>query len=148
MVDYEKPKDRPEIGVFYGFDHVTFWVGNAKQAASYYCSRLGFEYEAYQGLETGERQFATHVVRNGQICFAFRTPLNPEGHGEWYKQYEKHGDGVKDVAFTVDDAAGIFKKAVERGATPVMEPYELKDDNGTVLMATVKTYGDTTHTFV
>jgi len=119
MVDYEKPKERPAIGVFYGFDHVTFWVGNAKQAASFYCSRLGFEYEAYQGLETGCRDFATHVVRNGQICFAFRTPLNPSGHEEWQKQYAKHGDGVKDVAFTVDDAAGIFKKAVERGAVAV-----------------------------
>ena len=76
-VDYEKPKIRPEIGQFYGFDHVTFWVGNAKQAASYYCSRLGFEYLAYQGLETGERQYATHVIKNGDIVFAFKSPLNP-----------------------------------------------------------------------
>jgi len=147
-MDYEKPTERPEIGVFYGFDHVTFWVGNAKQAASYYCSRLGFEYEAYQGLETGTRDFATHVVRNGAICFAFKTPLNPSGHDEWQKQYALHGDGVKDVAFTVDDSAGIFNKAVSRGATPVHEPHELKDENGSVIMSTVKTYGDTTHTFV
>jgi 4-hydroxyphenylpyruvate dioxygenase len=55
---------------------------------------------------------------------------------------------VKDVAFTVFDAAGLFKKAVERGATPVNEPFELKDENGSVIMSTVKTYGDTTHTFV
>lgn len=147
-MDYEKPTERPEIGVFYGFDHVTFWVGNAKQAASYYCSRLGFEYEVYQGLETGNRDFATHVVKNGAITFAFKTPLNPTGHEDWYAQYAKHGDGVKDVAFTVDDSAGIFKKAVERGATPVAEPYELKDDDGSVILSTVKTYGDTTHTFV
>lgn len=31
-------------------DHVTFWVGNAKQAAAYYTSRFGFEYYAYKGL--------------------------------------------------------------------------------------------------
>ena len=148
MVDYEKPTERPAIGVFYGFDHVTFHVGNAKQAASYYCSRLGFEYEAYQGLETGHRDYAQHVVKNGTICFVFKTPLNPSGHEEWYKEYALHGDGVKDVAFTVDDAAGIYKKAVERGATSVKEPYELKDENGSVIMASVKTYGDTTHTFV
>jgi len=74
--------------------------------------------------------------------------LNPTGNEEWYKEYALHGDGVKDVAFTVDDAAGIYKKAVERGAVSVKEPYELKDDEGTVIMATVKTYGDTTHTFV
>jgi len=47
MVDYEKPKERPAIGVFYAFDHIKFHVGNAKQAASYYTTRFGFEYVAY-----------------------------------------------------------------------------------------------------
>lgn len=61
---------------------------------------------------------------------------------------EKHGDGVRDVAFCVDDAAGIYKKAVERGAQSVHEPKETSDDNGSVIMASVKTYGDTIHTFV
>jgi 4-hydroxyphenylpyruvate dioxygenase len=60
----------------------------------------------------------------------------------------KHGDGVKDVAFTVDDSAGIFNKAVSRGAVPVHEPKTIKDDKGEVIISTVKTYGDTTHTFV
>jgi len=118
-MDYEKPTERPEIGVFYGFDHVTLWVGNAKQAASYYCSRLGFEYVAYAGLETGNREQATHVVKNGEITFVFTSPLNPTGHDEFAQHLTKHGDGVKDVAFTVDDSAGIFNKAVSRGATPV-----------------------------
>jgi len=147
MVDYEKPTERPEIGVFYGFDHVVFWVGNAKQAASFYCSRMGFEYVAYQGLETGEREWCTHVVRQGDIVFAFKSPLNPD-HKEFSEHHSKHGDGVKDVAFTVDDAAGIYNKAVSRGATSVREPTEMKDDNGAVLVASVKTYGDTIHTFV
>jgi len=79
----------------------------------------------------------THVVVNGNIKFAFRSPLNPTGHEEWYKQYEKHGDGVKDVAFTVDDSAGIYGKAVERGAKSVMEPKELKDEFGTVIVSSV-----------
>lgn len=147
-MDYEKPTERPEIGVFFGFDHVTFWVGNAKQAASYYCSRLGFEYVAYQGLETGNRDYATHVVKNGNICFAFRSPLNPEGHEEFAAHHTQHGDGVKDVAFTVDDSAGIFNKAVSRGAAPVMEPTKMEDEHGVVILSTVRTYGDTTHTFV
>ena len=147
-MDYAKPTERPEIGVFHAFDHVTFWVGNAKQAASYYCSRLGFEYVAYQGLETGNRDFATHVVKNGNICFAFKSPLNPTGHEEFAAHHAKHGDGVKDVAFTVDDSAGIFNKAVSRGATAVMEPTKMNDDFGEVILSTVKTYGDTTHTFV
>jgi len=148
MVDYEKPTIRPEIGRFDGFDHVTFWVGNALQMASFYCARLGFQYLAYQGLETGHRDYATHVVHNGKVRFAFKTPYQPEGHEDFSAHHHKHGDGVKDVAFTVDDSAGIFSKAVSRGATPVMEPTTLQDDDGVVIVSSVKTYGDTTHTFV
>jgi len=149
MVDYEKPTERPAIGVFYGFDHARFWVGNAKQAAAFYTSRMGFEYVAYQGLETGNRDFVTHVIKNGEICFAFTSPLDPQNpDSEFAAHHAKHGDGVKDIAFTVDDAAGIYNKAVERGAVSVQEPKTLEDENGKVITASVKTYGDTIHTFV
>jgi 4-hydroxyphenylpyruvate dioxygenase len=60
----------------------------------------------------------------------------------------KHGDGVRDVAFTCDDTAGIFKKCIERGATAVQEPTTLEDENGKVIVASVKTYGDTIHSFI
>lgn len=100
-----------------------------------------------QGLETGERQFCTHVVKNNELCFAFTSPLNPD-HEEFSAHHAKHGDGVKDVAFTVDDAAGIYNKAVSRGAEGVREPETLTDENGSVIVASVKTYGDTIHTFV
>lgn len=55
---------------------------------------------------------------------------------------------MKDVAFTVDDCRGIYKKAIAKGAKSVREPWEESDANGTVVMATVATYGDTEHTFV
>jgi 4-hydroxyphenylpyruvate dioxygenase len=87
-------------------------------------------------------------VKNGEIVFVFVSPLNPVGSEEFAAHHAKHGDGVKDIAFHVDDSAGIYKKAIERGATSVMEPITLKDENGTVILSTVKTYGDTTHTFV
>lgn len=74
--------------------------------------------------------------------------MNPSGHEEFNAHLTKHGDAVKDVAFTVDDAAGIYQKAVDRGATSVMEPTKFEDEDGFVIMSTVKTYGDTTHTFV
>jgi 4-hydroxyphenylpyruvate dioxygenase len=87
-------------------------------------------------------------VSNGKVKFAFRTPYSPDGQNEFKEHHARHGDGVKDVAFTVDDSAGIFKKAVDRGATPVMEPTVLQDEDGQVTVSAVKTYGDTTHTFV
>jgi 4-hydroxyphenylpyruvate dioxygenase len=48
----------------------------------------------------------------------------------------------------VADVRAIFASAVKRGATVVEEPHELTDENGTIVMATVKTYGDTLHSFV
>jgi 4-hydroxyphenylpyruvate dioxygenase len=101
----------------------------------------------YQGLETGNRETCVHVVRNGDIVYAFESALT-ENCKELSDHVAKHGDGVKDVAFTVDDAAGIHKKAVERGATSVREPTTLEDDHGKVIVASVRTYGDTIHTFV
>ncbi len=86
-------------------------------------------------------------MRNGEIVYAFESPLNGE-HSEINAHITKHGDGVKDVAFTVDDAAGIYNKAIERGATGVRAPETLKDEHGTVIIASVRTYGDTIHSFV
>jgi len=140
----------PEIGAFYGFDHVVFWVGNAKQAASFYTTRLGFEYLAYQGLETGERNLATHVVKKGKIIFAFSTSYGPYEYKDntMAEHLTKHGDGVKDIALTVEDAKKTYQVAVGRGAKSVGEPKVLEDENGTVIIASIQTYGDTIHTFV
>lgn len=50
-----------------------------------------------------------------------------------------HGDGVKDVAFLVEDCKALYDKAISRGAISISGPKELKDENGTVIMATIKT---------
>lgn len=60
----------------------------------------------------------------------------------------KHGDGVRDVAFTVDDCRGMFAEAVKRGAEAVQHPVQLSDEHGSVWIASVRTYGDTVHSFV
>ncbi|PRP76100.1 4-hydroxyphenylpyruvate dioxygenase-like [Planoprotostelium fungivorum] len=135
---------------YQSFDHVTFYVGNALQAATFYIARFGFSPVAYSGLETNSRDVATHVIRQGTITFAFASALNPEGKmtDEIGKHIWKHGDGAKDIAFKVTDCRGIYAKAMERGATSIREPTELKDEHGTVLIASIHAFGDTTHSFV
>ncbi len=54
---------------------------------------MGFDFVAYQGLETGNRDRVTHVVSNGKIVYAFTSPLNP-GDADFAKMLETHGDGV------------------------------------------------------
>ena len=59
-----------------------------------------------------------------------------------------HGDAVKDVAFEVDDVCSLFSEAVRNGAKVIKQPYELSDDTGKVICATIATYGETQHTLV
>jgi len=147
MTTYTDKGAQPPGGKFTAFDHMTVWVGNAKQAASFYCTRMGFEPLAYKGLETGSRSVVAHVVRQNKIILNFMSALEPSNK-EMGDHLVKHGDGVKDVSFTVEDLEFIMKKAKERGAIVVRDVWEEKDENGTVRFAIVKTYGDTTHTLV
>eukprot|EP01116_Phalansterium_solitarium_P011117 TRINITY_DN26723_c0_g1_i1.p2 TRINITY_DN26723_c0_g1~~TRINITY_DN26723_c0_g1_i1.p2 ORF type:complete len:399 (-),score=203.29 TRINITY_DN26723_c0_g1_i1:193-1389(-) len=135
---------------YHGFDHLEFRVGNAFQAAAFYVTRFGFKPYAYRGLETGSRDRATHVVRQNDIIFAFTSALNPndEFSKELGAELSTHGDAVKDVAFRVDDCRAIYQKAIERGAKSIRAPEVLTDENGTVVLATIQSYGQTVHTFV
>lgn len=143
---YEKGED-PKMGKFGGFDHCRFYVGNAKQAASWYVTRMGFKRVAYAGLETGNRDVVTHVVQQGRIVYAFSSPLNPDDK-EYSDHLAKHGDGVHDVALVVDNCRETFEKVKARGGRVIREPTESSDENGTVVLATIGTYGDTVHTLV
>ncbi|XP_004843929.1 4-hydroxyphenylpyruvate dioxygenase isoform X1 [Heterocephalus glaber] len=147
MTTYSDKGAKPERGRFLHFHSVTFWVGNAKQAAAFYCSKMGFEPLAYRGLETGSREVASHVIKQGQIVFVLSSPLNPWNR-EMGEHLVKHGDSVKDIAFEVEDCDYIVQKARERGAKVVREPWVEEDKFGKVKLAVLQTYGDTTHTLV
>ena len=106
-----------------GIDHVEFWVGNARQASAYYRALWGFTPVAYAGLETGIRDRASYVMRRNDITFVFTAPLTPDG--EIAEHVRRHGDGVHDIAFAVDDATSAFRETTTRGAVPALEPTEL-----------------------
>ncbi|XP_068937546.1 4-hydroxyphenylpyruvate dioxygenase [Petaurus breviceps papuanus] len=147
MTSYTDLGEKPARGRFLHFHSITFWVGNAKQAASFYCNKMGFSPFAYRGLETGCREVASHVVKQGKIIFIFSSALNP-GNQEMGDHLVKHGDGVKDISFEVEDCDYIVQKARERGAVIVKEPWIEQDKFGRVKFAVLQTYGDTTHTLV
>ncbi|XP_017880814.1 4-hydroxyphenylpyruvate dioxygenase [Ceratina calcarata] len=147
MTTYTDKGLKPLGGKFLSFDYIKFWVGNAKQAASYYSTRLGFEPVAYRGLETNSRHVASHVVKQNQITFIFESAYEPSNE-EMAKFLARHGDGVRDIAFNVEDIGTIVKIAKERGAVIVKDIWEEKDEHGIVKFATIQTYGDTYHTLI
>jgi 4-hydroxyphenylpyruvate dioxygenase len=129
-----------------GWDHLELWVGNAKQAAYYYEHAMGFTRTAYAGPETGVRDRASYVLEQGDIRFVLTSALR-EDH-EITRHHAKHGDGVRDIALTVPDAAEAYRQAVERGARGVIEPHREEDQFGAVERSAIATYGDTIHSFV
>jgi 4-hydroxyphenylpyruvate dioxygenase len=129
-----------------GWDHLEFWVGNAKQAAYFYEHAMGFTRTAYAGPETGVRDRASYVLEQGEIRFVVTTALREEH--EISRHLAKHGDGVRDIALTVPDATQAYREAVSRGARSVAEPYTVEDEFGQIERSAIATYGDTIHTFV
>ncbi|XP_015116744.1 4-hydroxyphenylpyruvate dioxygenase [Diachasma alloeum] len=147
MTTYTDKGPKPLAGQFLAFDHLKLWVGNAKQAAGYYVARFGFEPLGYQGLETGSRKIASHAVKQNKIVFVFESAYEPNDK-LMADHLARHGDGVRDIAFSVVDIDAIVKVAKARGAKVVRDIWEEKDENGVVRMATLQTFGDTLHTLV
>src|SRR5260370_19809434 len=129
-----------------GMDYVEFYVGNARQAAHYYRSAFGMTLKAYSGPETGSRDRASYVLEQGQIRFVLTTALRADH--PIAQHVAKHGDGVRDIAMTVDDADAAYRETTKRGARRVCEPFTMRDSAGEVRMASIAAYGDTLHTFV
>jgi len=67
---------------------------------------------------------------------------------EIHEHQERHGDAVKDVAFEVDNLDAIYTSAVSAGAESIASPHTVSDAHGSVRLATIKTYGDTTHALI
>lgn len=129
-----------------GTDYVEFYVGNAKQAALYYQACFGYELIAYKGPETGSRELVSYVLQQDKIRLVLTGSLVNDN--EVTRHVALHGDGVKDVALWVDDAEVAFNLAVERGAEVARPMKKIEDDHGVIRMGSIKTYGDTIHTFV
>lgn len=140
-----EPDKVSEIPVI-GFDYIEFYVGNAKQARYYYEHGLGFEVVGYRGLETGDRDVTSFALRQNNVKLILTSALHPDH--EIAEHVRSHGDGVRSIGFRVTDARTCYETAMKREAISVQEPRVIQDGYGTFVSASVKTYGDTVHTFV
>jgi 4-hydroxyphenylpyruvate dioxygenase len=129
-----------------GVDYLEFYVGNAKQAAYYYRSAFGMTGLAYRGPETGARECASYVLEQGRIRFVFTSSLQPDHPVAEHARL--HGDGVRDIALTVEDAGSAYRETTRRGASGIMEPVTVEDEHGQVRKSAIAAYGDTIHSFV
>ena len=129
-----------------GWDSLEFYVGNARATAGFLTAAFGFRVTAYAGPETGRDDIASYLLEQGDIRFVVTAGLTPDS--PIWTHVRQHGDGAQDLAFVVDDATATYEAAISRGARSVREPYELTDEDGTLRLAAIGTYGETKHTFV
>jgi 4-hydroxyphenylpyruvate dioxygenase len=86
-------------------------------------------------------------MRQNDITLVLTAPLTPDG--EIAEHVRRHGDGVRDIAFSVDDATAAWRETTSRGARSAMEPSEFDGgEDGTLRRSAVWTYGEVRHSFV
>jgi 4-hydroxyphenylpyruvate dioxygenase len=129
-----------------GTDYIEFYVGNAKQAAHFYKTAFGFQSLAYCGPETGTREKASYAIRQNNLTLVLTTPIRP--NNPIADHIYEHGDGVKALALTVEDATSAWEETTKRGGKSFMEPKTLSDDHGELVMSGIHTYGDVVHLFI
>ena len=129
-----------------GWDHVEFYVGNARQAAHFYEKTFGFEPVAKTALETGSRDRASYVLKQGDIRFVFTSALGPDH--EIARHCQLHGDGVKTIALEVPDCDATMNAVRLRQATILQPSQEAADEHGVIKTGVIKYAGDTVIKFV
>lgn len=124
-----------------GFDHVEFWVGNAKQAAHFYDKAFGFTPVARMGLETGCRDRSSYVLQQGKVRFVVSSAIVPDH--EIARHQQLHGDGVKVVALESPDVEAAMQAVRERGATVLQPATVVEDEHGRLVTGLIRYAGDT-----
>ncbi|HET6963429.1 MAG TPA: 4-hydroxyphenylpyruvate dioxygenase [Acidimicrobiales bacterium] len=129
-----------------GWDHIEWWVGNARAVTAWLTGGFGFDVIAYRGPETGVTDRVSYVLASGDTRFVVTAGLDPDG--EVARHVQRHGDGIRHLAWRVDDAEQAADTAAAQGAEVVAEPVNEDGDAGTVTTAAFATYGETRHLFV
>jgi 4-hydroxyphenylpyruvate dioxygenase len=129
-----------------GWDHLEWWVGNARAVTAWMAAGFGFDVVAYAGPETGVADRVSYVLAQGEIRFVITAGLGPDS--EVSRHVLRHGDGIRHLAWRVEDAYVAASSAAAKGATVVAEPASVNGDAGSVTTAAIATYGETRHLFV
>src|SRR4029077_674116 len=129
-----------------GWDHLEWWVGNARAVTAWLTSGFGFQVVAYAGPETGVADCVSSLLAQAEVGFVVTAGWGPDS--EVTRHVQRHGEGIRHLAWRVDDAWATANLAASKGATVVAEPTNVNGDAGSVTTAAIATYGETRHLFV
>src|SRR5439155_1043630 len=122
-----------------GVDHIEFIVDDADAWAHFHQHKLGMYRRAAGDTSTGLKGRKAVICGQGRVNFLFAQPSDDGSpqYKELKAHLEKHGNGVKDLAFRVRDVAAALTHARNVGAKIARE----LDDHGTFFGGTIAAYG-------
>ena len=127
-------------------DFIELWVEDAEAIATTYQETFGFDRVAQAGPDTGLAGHHSFMLSQGHAHMIVTSSI--DAYGEVANFVARHGDGVRDIAFAVDDAAQVFGQAVARGASPVREPSHAVWHGVPVVTAAIAGFEDVVHSLV
>lgn len=144
-----KPTPLNPLGIL-GIDFIEFRCGNAIALSHMLASGFGFRTVAERNPAVdSEVAYLCRILRQGDINLAITSAAVGPGAesltndsalrvaSEIAASVHKQGDTVSDVAFRVSDVRMAFDTAVRRGARPIAEPAERRDNLGILRRARV-----------
>ena len=128
-----------------GVDHLGLWVNDAEHTAERLCRRFGFR--AVAERKRAASGVVSRVVCQGDIRLVLTSTRDTSSR--IHQHVQEHGEGIRDVAFRVDDVEAAYHAALLLGASSVVAPVSEESALGVVRHATIAGFGDNTlHSFV
>lgn len=123
-------------------EYLVIAVSDLKQSLMLYQGKLEFTPIAFSNTEN------THsiMLEHGNVRIILSTAKN--NHCDIYQHIEKHGEGIREIAFTTECAKDDFKRAIAQGSLPILAPEKLAEGPLSLTKATVTAFGDTRYSFI
>lgn len=115
---------------------IEFYVGMAKMVTYWHVKALGFELVGYRGPETGDPHTVSFLIQKNKIRFLITSAASPSNF-EVLSFVDRHGNGVKRIAYAVENVHAAYETAVQRGGIPVQIIKE-EDDQGFIEEAAIR----------
>lgn len=128
-----------------GIEYLELFVGNLLQAVHFYKTVFGFM-PIGQKDKNEDSTTTSILLQQNDIYIVLTSPLN--SNSECSLHIQKHGDGVKDIALSSNDATMAFNNAIKLGAVPILAPTIIEDEYCRITKSTIATFGDTQHSFI
>ncbi|ERT08224.1 4-hydroxyphenylpyruvate dioxygenase [Lyngbya aestuarii BL J] len=124
------------------FDHLHFYVTNAKASRDWFIQKLGFQ---AQGCVTNSDTH-TEIIQQGSVYFLLSSPVTDASPVAQY--LHQHPSGIVDVGFQVEDIDSVAQRMKVEGVKMMQPIQQYSVDNSVLKWFTIVGWGGLHHTLV